>query len=147
MKKADFVQAIDEAIEAKEGMDAVSGPDGDRRKMDTVPMTALRRMSEIESLQSRNRALTARVRQLESELARFQSWYEGLNVECNEMMFAIQGAMPWMILLGDYIGNGTKDDPVGRCKAILAMHKAIGRDTVGESDILDSPESGQGSIR
>ena len=147
MKKPDWIKAIDEAIEAKQRIYAMNSQDRDRRKMDTVPMTAIRRMSEIESLQSRNRALTARVRQLESELARFQSWYEGLNVECNEMMFAIQGAMPWMILLGDYIGNGTKDDPVGRCKAILAMHKAIGRDTVGESDILDSPESGQGSIR
>ena len=147
MKKADWVKAIDEAIEAKERIYAMNSQDRDRRKMDTVPMTAIRSMSEIESLQSHNQALTARVRQLEGELERLQSWADGLNAEGNEMMFAIQGAMPWMILLGDYIGNGTKDDPVGRCKAILAMHKAIGMDTVGESDILDSPESGQGSIR
>lgn len=143
MKKPDWIKAIDEAIEAKQRIYAMNSQDRDRRKMDTVPMTAIRRMSEIESLQSRNQALTARVRQLESELARLQSWDDGLNAECNKMMFAIQGAMPWMIMLGDYIGNGTNDDPMGRCNAILAMRNALGRDT----EETDSVESGQVDIR
>ena len=141
MMKPDWIKAIDEAIEAKQRIYAMSSPDRDRRKMDTVPMTALRRMSEFESLQSRNRALTARVRQLESELARFQSWYEGLNVECNELALSIMGALPWMILLGDYIGNGTKDDPMGRCNAILKMNNALGRNDE------DAIESGRVDIR
>ena len=143
MMKPDWIKAIDEAIEAKQRIYAMNSQDRDRRKMDTVPMTAMRRMSEIESLQSRNQALTARVRQLENELARLQSWADGLNAEGNDMMFAIQGAMPWMILLGDYIGNGTKDEPMGRCNAILAMRKAIGRD----NEETDSVESGRVDIR
>ena len=141
MKKADFVQAIDEAIEAKERIYAMTTPDGDRRKMDTVPMTALRRMNEIESLQSLNQALTARVRQLESELERLQSWADGLNAEGNELALSIMGALPWMILLGDYIGNGTKDDPMGRCNAILKMNNALGRNDE------EAIESGRVDIR
>ena len=144
MMKPDWIKAIDEAIEAKQRIYAMTTPDRNRfDKNVEKAMIDIRPMGEIESLQARNQALTARVRQLESELERLQSWADGLNVECNEMMFAIQGALPWMILLGDYIGNGTKDDPMGRCNAILAMRKALDRDT----EETDNVESGQVDIR
>lgn len=127
MKKADFVKAIDEAIEASE----LASERVKKRIFTVDELTSqhplIRPMSEIESLQSRNQALTARVRQLESELARLQSWADGLNAECNELALSIMDALPWMILLGDYIGNGTKDDPMGRCNAILKMNNALGR--------------------
>lgn len=38
---------------------------------------------------------------------------------------AINDALPWMIKLRDYIGNGTKADPMGRCNAILKMRIAV----------------------
>ena len=38
---------------------------------------------------------------------------------------AIKDALPWMIKLGDYIGNGTQADPMGRCNAILKMRIAV----------------------
>ena len=38
---------------------------------------------------------------------------------------AINDALPWMIKLGDYIGNGTQADPMGRCNAILKMRIAV----------------------
>lgn len=37
---------------------------------------------------------------------------------------AIEECLPWMILLGDYIGNGTKENPMGRCDSILKLHTA-----------------------
>lgn len=139
MMKPDWLKAIDEAIEAKQRIYAMT-QDNLVTSMNNI---RIRPMNEIESLQALNQALTARVRQLEGELARLQSWADGLNAEGNEMMFAIQGALPWMILLGDYIGNGTKDDPMGRCNAILAMRKALDRDT----EETDNIESGQVDIR
>jgi hypothetical protein len=49
-----------------------------------------------------------------------------LQAERGRMRDAIKGALPWLILLGDHIGNGTQDDPMGRCDAILALRRAIG---------------------
>lgn len=146
MKKADFVRAIDEAIEASE---LASEPVKKRiftvaeirSREDYALHNEIRPMNEIESLQSRNQALTARVRQLENDLARLQSWAEGLNAEGNELALSIMGALPWMILLGDYIGNGTKDDPMGRCNAILKMNNALGRNDE------EAIESGRVDIR
>lgn len=141
MKKADFVKAIDEAIEASE---RASEPV--KKRIFTVDeLTSqhplIRPMSEIEFLQSRNQALTTRVRRLEREVARIQSWADGLNAEGNELALSIMGAMPWMILLGDYIGNGTKEDPMGRCNAILKMNNALGRNDE------EAIESGRVDIR
>ena len=144
MMKPDWVKAIDEAIEAKQRIYAMTTPDRDRfDKSVEKAMIDIRPMDEIESLQSRNQALTERVRQLENDLARLQSWAEGLNAEGNELALSIMGALPWMILLGDYIGNGTKDDPMGRCNAILAMRKSLGWDMEEAENI----ESGRVDIR
>jgi len=41
------------------------------------------------------------------------------------LVSAAMNAIPWLILLGDHIGNGTPDDPNGRCDAILALREAI----------------------
>ncbi len=38
---------------------------------------------------------------------------------------ALAQALPWLILLGDYIGNGTQANPMGRCDAILAARDAL----------------------
>jgi hypothetical protein len=40
---------------------------------------------------------------------------------------AAQQAIPWLVLLGDYIGNGTRALPNGRCDAIMAL-RALGPD-------------------
>lgn len=42
-----------------------------------------------------------------------------------QMMEAIRKAHPWLILLGDHIGNGTPENPMGRCEAVLALHNII----------------------
>jgi len=105
-------------------------------------MIDVRPMTEVEALKQNYEALQRRRLQLENEITRLKAHAEALNSECNEMMFAIQGAMPWMILLGDYIGNGTKDDPMGRCNAILAMRKALRNE-----EETDNVESGQVDIR
>lgn len=142
MMKPDWIKAIDEAIEAKQRIYAMTTPDRDRFDNNVEKaMIDIRPMGEIESMQSRNQALTARVRQLESELARLQSWADGLNAEGNELALSIMGALPWMILLGNYIGNGTKDDPMGRCNAILKMNNALGRNDE------EAIESGRVDIR
>ena len=41
------------------------------------------------------------------------------------LLAACQNALPWLVLLGDYIGNGTKGDPEGRCNAIDFIHRAL----------------------
>lgn len=41
------------------------------------------------------------------------------------LLAACQDALPWLILLGNYIGNGTKSDPDGRCNAIDLIHRAL----------------------
>lgn len=147
MKKADWVQAIDEAIEAKERIYAMNSPDRDRfNKNVEKAMIDIRPMTEEETLLCQADAHATQVRQTESERNRLQSEIDGLNAECREMMLAIQGAMPWMILLGDYIGNGTEGDPMGRCNAILAMHKALGRDDE-ETEDPERVESGRVDIR
>ena len=105
-------------------------------------MIDVRPMTEVEALKQNYEALQRRRLQLENEITGLKAHAEALNSECNEMMFAIQGAMPWMILLGDYIGNGTKDDPMGRCNAILAMRKALRNE-----EETDNVESGQVDIR
>ena len=48
----------------------------------------------------------------------------------DKLVQAVKQAIPWLVLLGDYIGNGTKDDPEGRCAAIAALHDALGADDV-----------------
>jgi hypothetical protein len=53
-----------------------------------------------------------------------------------ELAAALAGALPWLILLGDFIGNGTKANPEGRCDAILAARDAL--DQAGFSYSLDS---------
>lgn len=57
-------------------------------------------------------------RALERELA-------AANAENAVLRDAIKDALPWMIKLGDYIGNGTQADPMGRCNAILKMRIAV----------------------
>lgn len=41
------------------------------------------------------------------------------------LLAACQDALPWLVLLGNYIGNGTKSDPEGRCNAIDLIHRAL----------------------
>lgn len=43
---------------------------------------------------------------------------------------AAQRAIPWLVLLGDTIGNGTPADPDGRCAALADLHEALGADDV-----------------
>ena len=119
-------------------------PDRDRfNKNVEKAMIDIRPMTEVEALKKNYEAMQRMVLQRENEITGLKAHSEALNSECNEMMFAIQGAMPWMILLGNYIGNGTKDDPMGRCNAILAMRKALGRN----KEETDNVESGQVDIR
>ena len=47
------------------------------------------------------------------------------NSVVSDSIQAIENSIPWMILLGDFIGNGTKEKPFGRCAAILRLHEAI----------------------
>lgn len=103
----------------------------------------IRPMTEQETAQRHKLMLDTRIKHLEDQITGLKAHAEALNSECNEMMFAIKDALPWMILLGNYIGNGTKDDPMGRCNAILAMRNALG----GDTEETDSVESGQVDIR
>ena len=104
-------------------------------------MIDIRPMTEAETLLCQADAHATKVLQLEREVVRLQSWADGLNAECNELALSIMDALPWMILLGDYIGNGTKDDPMGRCNAILKMNNALGRNDE------ETIESGRVDIR
>jgi hypothetical protein len=54
--------------------------------------------------------------------------------ERNMLIAALQGTLPWLSLLGDFIGNGVEVDkhshgtplgPLGRCDAILAVKTAL----------------------
>ncbi|MFT3815793.1 MAG: hypothetical protein QM740_20915 [Acidovorax sp.] len=40
---------------------------------------------------------------------------------------ALRMAEPWLVKLGDHIGNGTPQDPMGRCNALLAVRRALDR--------------------
>lgn len=40
---------------------------------------------------------------------------------------ALRLAEPWLVKLGDHIGNGTPEDPMGRCNAVLAVRRALAR--------------------
>ncbi len=40
---------------------------------------------------------------------------------------ALRLAEPWLVKLGDHIGNGTPEDPMGRCAALLAVRRALSR--------------------
>lgn len=42
-----------------------------------------------------------------------------------DLVEACKAALPYMVRLGDFIGNGEGDKPMGRCNAILAMKDAI----------------------
>lgn len=44
-----------------------------------------------------------------------------------ELLTALKEALPWLLLLGDKIGNGTPTDPDGRCRAVLAVRDAIAK--------------------
>jgi len=39
---------------------------------------------------------------------------------------AAKRAIPWLVLLGDYIGNGVLGDENGRCNTIAALSEALG---------------------
>lgn len=51
---------------------------------------------------------------------------------------ALQAALPYLVLLGDYIGNGTKEDPEGRCKVIERVVSAL--DDAGMSYRVGRPQ-------
>lgn len=42
-----------------------------------------------------------------------------------ECIRALNLALPYLIRLGDFIGNGERNDPMGRCNAVLAVKNAI----------------------
>lgn len=46
----------------------------------------------------------------------------------DKLVAAAKQAIPWLVLLGDLIGNGTPAQPNGRCEAILALSDALGAD-------------------
>lgn len=59
---------------------------------------------------------------------------------------ALRLAEPWLVKLGDLIGNGTPDDPMGRCTALLAVRRALDRSQAidsrtqtGTTPDLDAP--------
>lgn len=109
-------------------------------------MIDIRPMTEQETLEQRIKMLETLLQHREDQITGLKAHAEALNSECNELALSIMGALPWMILLGDYIGNGTKDDPMGRCNTILAMRKALGRDSDGLEE-TENVESGQEAIR
>jgi hypothetical protein len=49
-----------------------------------------------------------------------------------DMLAALKEALPWLVLLGDKIGNGTLTDPEGRCRAVLSVRNAIDKAEKGE---------------
>lgn len=101
----------------------------------------IRPMTKQETMEQRVKMLETLLQHREDQITGLKAHAESLNSECNELMLAVQSALPWMILLGDYIGNGTKDDPMGRCNAILKMNNALGRNNE------DAVESGRVDIR
>lgn len=62
---------------------------------------------------------------LYNEFVRLERDLAAANAENAVLRDAINDALPWMIKLGDYIGNGTQADPMGRCNAILKMRIAV----------------------
>lgn len=44
-----------------------------------------------------------------------------------ECLNALRLALPCLIRLGDFIGNGEGNSPMGRCEAVLAVKNAIAR--------------------
>ena len=50
-----------------------------------------------------------------------------------ELLEAARAALPYLVRLGDFIGNGEGDTPMGRCEVILAVKNALahaeGRET------------------
>lgn len=42
-----------------------------------------------------------------------------------QLVHALQLAEPWLVKLGDHIGNGTPQDPLGRCLALFAVRQAL----------------------
>lgn len=56
---------------------------------------------------------------------------EGTEIE--KARLAIKSAIPWLVLLGDYIGNGTNANPHGRCDALAALHEVLGDDDVANA--------------
>jgi len=68
-----------------------------------------------------------------------------------QALAALEGALPWMVLLGDHIGNGTRANPDGRCDAILAMREAIATLTEAQAvgrvrDALSKTVWGRGGV-
>ena len=74
-----------------------------------------------------------RIAELEGQLNNKPCGFADLSMsEARELLDAVIGlrnaceqALPWMIRLGDFIGNGEKDQPMGRCNAILSMRNAL----------------------
>ncbi len=63
-----------------------------------------------------------------------------------DLINAAKGALPWLSMLGDYIGNGVIEDrnkhgvligENGRCDTILALKEAI---KSAEHELVDPPE-------
>lgn len=57
-----------------------------------------------------------------------------------ELEAAAKRAIPWLVLLGDYIGNGVVGDWQGRCETIQALSEALG-------DADDVPRDYPGTYR
>jgi len=55
---------------------------------------------------------------------------------------ALRLAEPWLVKLGDHIGNGTRDDPMGRCTALLAVRRALAHSQNAGADATTSPAPG-----
>ncbi len=70
---------------------------------------------------------------LEFEVTKVSEWpsrcssvaSEHLNRAAEAMLAALKLAEPLLVLLGNHIGNGTPEDPMGRCNAVLAVRNAI----------------------
>jgi hypothetical protein len=45
--------------------------------------------------------------------------------DTSRLRAACEKALPWLIRLGDLIGNGDGKDPMGRCDAVLAIREAL----------------------
>lgn len=58
---------------------------------------------------------------------------------------ALRLAEPWLVAQDDHIGNGTPEDPMGRCTALLAMRRALARapavDPTAATDAAPGPDA------
>lgn len=74
-----------------------------------------------------------RIAEIQERMNDGKQGYAGLSMaEAEELLEAVMGfrnaceqALPWLVRLGDFIGNGEKDDPMGRCNAVLAIRNQL----------------------